>query len=72
MHLPTGVGLREIMTIFISALVLVNYRRFAKNLQNALNDFRGGKGGPPSHPLPANDASILNRRRSKKERSDQL
>ena len=58
------------MVILIALFVLLDYRNFAKKLQDALNDFRGGP--PSSHPLPADDASILNRRRSKSERDNQL
>ena len=69
MRLPAGVGIPEIIVILLALFVLLDYRTFAKKLQDAFNDFRGGP--PSSHPLPGNDAEILNRHRSKSE-SDQL
>ena len=32
-------------------------------LQEALENFRGGGPRPPMHPMPANDAILLNKRR---------
>ncbi len=48
----------------IALFVLVNARTIATNIQNA---FRGGP-RPPSHPIPANDSSFLNRRRFRVQR----
>jgi Sec-independent protein translocase protein TatA len=33
----------------------------ARKLNEGLNNFRGGPGSP-SHPIPANDSSLLNRK----------
>ena len=38
-------------------------------LIEALNNFRGGGPGSPSHPIPACDTRLLNRRRSRPQHS---
>jgi mttA/Hcf106 family len=52
-------GLLFILTL---ALVLFGGKKFAELAEALARDFRGGP-RPPSHPLPADDSRILNRRR---------
>jgi hypothetical protein len=44
------------------------WRQHAAALADALYNNRGGPGSP-SHPIPANDSKILNRRRSQRKDS---
>jgi hypothetical protein len=54
------IGFPEILAIFMVAVVLF----WGDKLGPAIRDlFRGGP-RPPSHPIPADDSTILNRRRS--------
>jgi hypothetical protein len=54
------IGFPEILAIFMVAVVLF----WGDKLGPAIRDlFRGGP-RPPSHPIPADDSRILNRRRS--------
>jgi hypothetical protein len=55
-----SIGFPEIFAILILAVVLF----WGDKLGPAIRDlFRGGP-RPPSHPIPSNDSTILNRRRS--------
>ncbi len=69
MHLSAGFGSQELFSILLALCALLNFRRIAKGLEAALDAFRGGPRPPsPSHPLPANDSWLLNRRRLRKDR----
>lgn len=55
------------IVLFLLGLSLIggkHLKEIAAQLQQAIDNFRGG-GRPPSHPLPANDSRILNRKRAK-------
>jgi Sec-independent protein translocase protein TatA len=63
------IGLPELVVIFTVAILLFwgkNIPDMALNLKEALNNLRGGPGSP-SHPLPANDSRLLNRKRRRSE-----
>jgi hypothetical protein len=68
-------GLKEYITLFAVLLLLVGMRFFRHTLFDALmeafNNFRGGP-RPPTHPLPANDAVLLLRRRPMKPKAWRL
>jgi TatA/E family protein of Tat protein translocase len=63
-------GTPELLLVFILALILFGPKRLpdlARELGEALRNFRGG--GPPSpmHPVPSNDSALLCRRRARKK-----
>jgi hypothetical protein len=69
MHLSASFGPQELFIILLVLYALLNFRRIARNFEAALEAFRGGPRPPsPSHPLPANDSWLLNRRRLRKDR----
>jgi len=45
--------------------ILGGLRALASQLEQALNNWRGGP--PPTHPMPANDGVIVLRRRRKQD-----
>jgi hypothetical protein len=56
------VGILELLTA-IGILVVVAIGVAVRNsLSEAISNFRGGGPRPPSHPLPADDSRLLNRR----------
>jgi hypothetical protein len=58
---PEILSVPVVVALFIVAVVLF----WGDKLGPAIRDlFRGGP-RPPSHPIPADDSTILNRRRSK-------
>ena len=67
------VGTQELIVLFVVVLVLFgpkSLKELAADLGNAMNNFRGGPGSP-SHPVPADDSRLLNRKsRGAKEESD--
>jgi Sec-independent protein translocase protein TatA len=63
------IGFPELVVIFTVAALLFwgkNIPDIALNLKEALNNLRGGPGSP-SHPLPANDSKLLNRKRRRSD-----
>ena len=57
---------RQFISIFLlatTALALLFWsKELARNIQEAIDDLAGRGPRPPMHPMPANDARILNRR----------
>jgi hypothetical protein len=67
-------SLPEMFAIFVVAILLFagkNWRDVYARLYEELENFRNFRGGPgsPSHPIPANDSYLLNRRRRLDEHS---
>ncbi|MGP0076507.1 MAG: twin-arginine translocase TatA/TatE family subunit [Bryobacteraceae bacterium] len=63
------VGTPELMVLLLIAVILLgpkSLRQVTQELADALSNFRGGPGSP-SHPIPADDSKLLNR---KADRSD--
>src|SRR6266481_2138942 len=57
------IGAVELSVLLGVAVLLIGGKNLAIRLQEAFDDFRGGPGSP-SHPLPADDSKLLNRRRN--------
>jgi hypothetical protein len=64
------IGTPALMVLFLIAIILLfgpkGLQQVAQELTDALSNFRGGPGSP-SHPIPADDSKLINR---KAERSD--
>jgi Sec-independent protein translocase protein TatA len=59
------IGILELVVILAIATFLFcggKLREIVYAIEDALSNFRGGPGSP-SHPIPANDSRLLNRRR---------
>jgi hypothetical protein len=61
MSLVPKIGLEAVLYAIATAVLLTNASRISAALRDL---FRGGP-RPPSHPIPAEDSHILNRRRRK-------
>ena len=62
----------NIVILLIVALLLLGPKSpgdLARSVAEALSNFRGGPGSP-SHPLPADDSRILNRKLNKTRKTD--
>jgi hypothetical protein len=60
-------GYSELAIVLFAATALfchAQVRDLLRKLAEGIDNFRGGPGSP-SHPIPANDSRILNRRRLK-------
>ena len=60
------IGFPEVVVFFTVTVLLFRGNKIpevALKLSEALSNFRGGPGSP-SHPIPADDSMILNRKRS--------
>ena len=68
-------GPKEYTTLVALLLLAVAIVFFGRSLSDALiealSNFRGGP-RPPTHPLPANDGSLLLRRRARKSKAWRL
>jgi hypothetical protein len=63
------IGIQEVIVLFVTAILLcgMNLRELALRTAEAISDFRSNfpRGpGSPSHPIPAGDSKIINRKRS--------
>jgi len=61
-----SLGIPELVFVLALALVLFGPQKLpdlGTKLAEAINRFRGGGPGSPTHPIPANDSPVLNRRR---------
>jgi hypothetical protein len=67
------IGLPELVLLFgtVAALLLWGNKisLAALKMREALDDFRGGPGSP-SHPIPANDSRLLNRKRDTSDKKN--
>jgi len=57
----------ELVVVMVVAVLLfgdMNLQEVARRVAESISNFRGG-GPRPSHPIPANDSKILNRRNRK-------
>jgi hypothetical protein len=60
-------GIRpELVNLVAAGVVAVLIFSRAKEIVEALSNFRGGP-RPPTHPLPSNDSALLGRRRLKRD-----
>lgn len=64
----------EMFLVFVVAILLFaakSWREFYDALYEGISNFRNFRGGPgsPSHPIPANDSYIVNRRKKLREDS---
>jgi hypothetical protein len=59
-------GTQELVVLLVVAGTLLiggkRFRELAQLVSNGIDNFRGGGPGSPSHPIPANDSRLLNRR----------
>jgi hypothetical protein len=58
-----NIDFQTLTMIFLTVLVFVRRKSIAEKLGPAIQDMLRGGPRPPSHPLPADDSVILNRRR---------
>jgi Sec-independent protein translocase protein TatA len=65
------VGFPEIVVLLVVAILLCgrNLREVARGLAEGISNFLGGPGSP-SHPMPADDSHVLNRKGHSDEKSD--
>jgi len=60
------IGFPELVVLLAMGMLLfggVNVRQVAQVLAEGISKFRGGGPGSPSHPIPADDSKVLNRKR---------
>ena len=58
------IGAQELMILLLVAVILFgpkSLQQVAQELTDAFSNFRGGPGSP-SHPMPADDSKLLNRK----------
>jgi Sec-independent protein translocase protein TatA len=58
------IGFPEMMVLLVGAILLYsgsNFRELAQGIIEGISNFRGGPGSP-SHPIPADDSNLLNRK----------
>lgn len=62
--LVKSVGPLELLVVLGVAILLFgeNWRELAARLLEGIDNFRGGPGSP-SHPIPADDSKLVNRKR---------
>ncbi len=63
-------GLPDLVLLLLVLVLLAGGKRLtdvAQGLAEAIDKFRGGGGGTPSHPIPSNDSALLLRKRRKKD-----
>jgi hypothetical protein len=56
---------QELVVILLTAWMFFCRKKIADKLGPAIQDMLRGGPRPPSHPLPADDSAILNRRRAR-------
>ncbi len=66
----TGLSGTEMFVLVGAGLLLFHGKQVAEAVQEAISNFRGGGPKPPTHPLPANDSTLLTRRRIRRKTSE--
>jgi TatA/E family protein of Tat protein translocase len=66
------IGFPEMVVLLVVAILLCgpkSLREVARGLAEGISNFRAGPGSP-SHPMPANDSHLLNRKGHSDDKSD--